>query len=95
MEAHGFHRKKPPLINRSLLPTKLLNLFLSAGEANLLPFLPMYFRFIGLTAIQSGILGCTRHLVSFWASPLMRILAEKDEQEEVPIPRVSIGCSDF
>ena len=82
MEAHGFHRKKPPLINRSLLPTKLLNLFLSAGEANLLPFLPMYFRFIGLTAIQSGILGCTRHLVSFWASPLMRILAEKTNKRK-------------
>lgn len=82
MEAYGFHGKKPPLINRSLLPTKLLSLFLSAGEANLLPFLPMYFRFIGLTAIQSGILGCTRHLVSFWASPLLRILAEKTNKRK-------------
>lgn len=82
MEAHGFHGKKPPLINRSLLPTKLLNLFLSAGEANLLPFLPMYFRFIGLTAFQSGILGCTRHLVSFWASPLLRTLAEKTNKRK-------------
>lgn len=82
MEVQGFHRKKPPLINRSLLPTKLLNLFLSAGETNLLPFLPMYFRFIGLTALQSGILGCTRHLVSFWASPLLRILAEKTNKRK-------------
>ncbi|KAL9956224.1 hypothetical protein ACROYT_G037672 [Oculina patagonica] len=82
MEGHGFHRKKQPLINRSLLPTKLLNLFLSAGEANLLPFLPMYFRFIGLTAIQSGILGCTRHLVSIWASPLLRMLAEKTNKRK-------------
>lgn len=82
MEAQGFHRKKPSLINRSLLPTKLLNLFLSAGETNLMPFLPMYFRFIGLTALQSGILGCTRHLVSFWAAPLLRILAEKTNKRK-------------
>ena len=82
MEAQGFHRKELPLINRSLLPTKLFNLFLSAGETNLLPFLPMYYRFIGLTAFQSGILGCTRHLVSFWASPLMRILAEKTDKRK-------------
>jgi len=82
MKAQGFHRTKLPLINRSLLPTKLLNLFLSAGETNLLPFLPMYYRFIGLTAFQSGILGCTRHLVSFWASPLLRILAEKTNRRK-------------
>ena len=83
MEAQGFHRTKLPLINRSLLPTKLFNLFLSAGETNLLPFLPMYYRFIGLTAFQSGLLGCTRHLVSFWASPLLRILAEKTNRRKL------------
>lgn len=82
MEVQGLHRTKLPLINRSLLPTKLLNLFLSAGETNLLPFLPMYYRFIGLTAFQSGILGCARHLVSFWASPLLRILAEKTNRRK-------------
>ena len=83
METQEFQRKKrPSLINRSLLPAKLINLFLSAGEANLLPFLPMYFRFIGLTALQNGILGCTRHLVSFWASPLLRIIAEKTNKRK-------------
>ena len=82
MEVQGLHRTKLPLINRSLLPTKLLNLFLSASETNLLPFLPMYYRFIGLTAFQSGILGCARHLVSFWASPLLRILAEKTNRRK-------------
>ena len=82
MEAQGFHRTKPSLVNRSLLLPKLFNLLLSAGEASLLPFLPMYFRFIGLTAFQTGILGCTRPFVSFWASPLLRILAEKTNKRK-------------
>ncbi|XP_022801972.1 major facilitator superfamily domain-containing protein 6-like protein B [Stylophora pistillata] len=83
MELQGFQRKKKPsLINRSVLPTKLINLFLSAGEANLLPFLPMFYRFIGLTALQNGVLGSARHLVSFWASPLLRIIAEKTNKRK-------------
>ena len=82
MDARGFHSTKTSLVNRSLLPPKFFNLFLSAGEASLLPFLPMYFRFIGLTAFQNGILGCARPLVSFWASPLLRILAEKTNRRK-------------
>lgn len=82
MDAQGFHRTKTPFLNRSLLPSKLFNLLWFAGEASLLPFLPMYFRFIGLTAFQNGILGCTRVLVSFWASPLLRILAEKTNKRK-------------
>ena len=42
----------------------------------------MYFRFIGLTAFQTGILGCTRPLVNFWASPLLRILAERTNKRK-------------
>ena len=83
MELQGFQsKKKPSLINRSLLPAKLINLVLSAGEANLLPFLPMFYRFIGLTALQNGILGSARHLVSFWASPVLRIIAEKTNKRK-------------
>lgn len=83
MELQGFQsKKKPSLLNRSLLPAKLINLVLSAGEANLLPFLPMFYRFIGLTALQNGILGSARHLVSFWASPLLRIIAEKTNKRK-------------
>ena len=83
MDAQGFYRTKPSLVNRSLLRPKFYILFLSAGEASLLPFLPMYFRFIGLTAFQTGILGCTRPLVSFWTSPLLRILAEKTNKRKL------------
>lgn len=82
MDARRSHSTKTSLVNRSLLPPKFFNLFLSAGEASLLPFLPMYFRFIGLTAFQTGILGCARPLVSFWASPLLRILAEKTNRRK-------------
>lgn len=82
MDGQGYHRNKPSFVNRTLLPPKLFNLVLSAGETSLLPFLPMYFRFIGLTAFQTGILGCTRPLVSFWASPLLWILAEKTNKRK-------------
>lgn len=83
MDAQGFHRSKYSFFNRSLLPTRLFHLFSSASQASLLPFLPMYFRFIGLTAFQSGILGSTRPLVSFWALPFLRVLADKSNKRKL------------
>ena len=83
MDAQGFHRSKYSFFNRSLLPARLFHLFSSASKASLIPFLPMYFRFIGLTAFQSGILGSTRPLVSFWALPFLRVLADKTNKRKL------------
>lgn len=83
MDGQGFHRTKFSFVNRSLVPARLFNLFSSAGQASLLPFLPMYFRFIGLTAFQSGILGSAKSLVSFWAFPLLRVVAEKTKKRKL------------
>ena len=52
----------------------------------------MFYRFIGLTALQNGILGSARHLVSFWASPLLRIIAEKTKTCEHLCCDVTMLC---
>ncbi|XP_032233107.2 major facilitator superfamily domain-containing protein 6 [Nematostella vectensis] len=76
-EIHEFRKPAPSLLNRSMLSGKLFNLLNGASTTALVPFLPMFFRFLGLTAFQSGILGSVRSLVGFWSSLFWLILAEK------------------
>lgn len=76
-EIHDFSWAAPSRLSRTLLAPKLFRVFFGACYTTLIPFLPMYFRFLGLTAFQSGILGCLRSLVSCWSSYLWCIFSEK------------------
>lgn len=76
-EFHDFSWAAPSRFSRTLLSPKLLKLFFHASHTALIPFLPMYFRFLGLTAFQNGILGSLRSLVACWSSFLWCIVSEK------------------
>lgn len=75
------HRPSP-LINRSLLVPKIFNLFYSASSVSLYPFFPVYFRLLGLTAFQSGLVGAGRCLISSWSTPLWCLSAEKTDKRK-------------
>ena len=70
------------LINRSLLVPKFFNLFYYASTASLTPFYPIYFRLLGLTAFQSGLIGAGKGLVSFWSTPMWCLTAEKTDKRK-------------
>ncbi|XP_031568812.1 major facilitator superfamily domain-containing protein 6-like [Actinia tenebrosa] len=76
-EIHDFSWAAPSRLSRTLLAPKLFRVFYGACYITMVPFLPMYFRFLGLTAFQSGILGCLRSLISCWSSFLWCIFSEK------------------
>jgi len=76
-EFHDFSWAAPSRFSRTLLSPKLFKIFFHASHTALIPFLPMYFRFLGLTAFQSGILGSLRSLMSCWSSFLWCIVSEK------------------
>ena len=78
-----WHRHRPSsLINRFLLAPKIFNLFYSASLASLIPFLPIYFRLLGLTAFQSGLLGAGRGFISFWSTPIWCLSAERFDKRK-------------
>lgn len=76
-EIHDFSWAAPSRLSRTLLAPKLFRIFYGACYTTMIPFLPMYFRFLGLTAFQSGILGCLRSLISCWSAFLWCIFSEK------------------
>ena len=65
------------LLNRSSMLPKWFTLLYSAGTTTLIPFLPMYFRQLGMTAFQSGILGSFPVFVEVLVSPAWQLLATR------------------
>jgi predicted MFS family arabinose efflux permease len=62
---------------RFLLTPKLFVFFYSASLGCLLPFLPIFFRLNGMSAIQTGLLVSTRYLIIFWSATTLSFLASK------------------
>ena len=62
---------------RLLLTPKLFAFFYSASLGCLMPFLPIFFRLNGMSAIQTGLLFATRYLILFWSAPMLSFLASK------------------
>lgn len=62
---------------RFLLTPKLFVFFYSSSLGCLIPFLPIFFRLNGLSAIQTGLLLATRYLILFWSAPMLSFLASK------------------
>ena len=56
-------------INRAILFCNIYNLFFAAAKASLFPFLTLFYRYLGLSAIQVGYLMAAKMLSAFlWAS---------------------------
>ena len=62
---------------RFLLTPKLFVFFYSSSLGCLVPFLPIFFRLNGMSAIQTGLLVATRYLILFWSAPSLSFLASK------------------
>ena len=53
----------------------LFNFFLFSSLGSLMPFLPVFFKLLGFTSLQNGILFAVRPLISFWWGPFSASLA--------------------
>jgi len=58
--------------NISMAPVSVyvFNFFLFSSLGSLMPFLPVFFRLLGFSSLQNGLLFATRPLISFWWGPL-------------------------
>lgn len=72
-----FDKTQGSSYGRFLITPKLFVFFYSASLGCLLPFLPVFFRLNGLTAVQNGFLIAARYLILFWAAPLFSFIASK------------------
>lgn len=68
---------KEDLLDVHALPAKLFYFFMSFGGGFLVPFLPVYFRKLGLSAAETGFLGSLPSFITFWSAPLWTALADK------------------
>ena len=64
-------------INRDLLVYKAFYFFFLSGFGSIFPYLPVYFRQIGLSASQVGLLLGLRPIVQFASAPFWAIMADK------------------
>ena len=71
-------RKLGPFnINMDLLPMKFYYLFFFGAVASVAPFLPVFFRYMGMSARQTGVLTGLYPLVSFVSKPFWGAVADK------------------
>ena len=64
-------------VNRDLLVYKAFYFFFLSGFGSIFPYLPVYFRQIGLPASQVGLLLGLRPIVQFASAPFWAIMADK------------------
>lgn len=64
-------------INRELLPPKLFYFFFFAANGTLVPYLILFFKQIGLSPSQVGIVIGFKPFISFICSPLWGYIADK------------------
>ena len=64
-------------INKDLLVYKAFYFFFMSGFGSVFPYLPVYFRQIGLTADQVGLIVGMRPIVQFASAPFWAVMADK------------------
>ena len=64
-------------VERAMFMAHTFNFLLSAGKACLLPFLTIYFRLLGLTATQVGLIFAAQAFMKFWCAPLWSSCAKQ------------------
>ena len=69
--------KKRMQVNKDLLPMKLMYFFFFAGYSCTLPYLAVFYRYVGMTAQQAGVILGLRPVVQFLASPFWGAVADK------------------
>lgn len=69
-----------PRVNRELLTNKLWYFFFFGANGSLMPYLILFFKQLGLTPSQVGIVSGLKPFISFVFSPLWGYLADKTEK---------------
>ena len=72
-----FDKSHGSTYRRFLITPKLFVFFYSSSLGCLIPFLPVFFRLNGLSAVQNGFLIAARYLILFWAAPFSTFVATK------------------
>ena len=78
---HVFGRDFP----RDLFMARLFYLLYFASFGSLFPLLAVYFKQLGMTAAQAGVLLGCRPLVEFAAGPFWGVFAERFRKGEFPL----------
>ncbi|XP_013412647.1 major facilitator superfamily domain-containing protein 6 [Lingula anatina] len=69
--------KCPIVINKKLLPYKAYYFLNCAGMSSLIPYIPIYMKYIGLTASESAIIIGVMPFICFFVTPIWCMLADK------------------
>ncbi|XP_065666036.1 major facilitator superfamily domain-containing protein 6 [Hydra vulgaris] len=70
-------------INRELIPPKLFYLFFFGANGTLIPYLVLFFKQLGLSPSQVGIVSGLKPFISFVCSPLWGYLADKSRRTKL------------
>ena len=71
------HRQYQWDISRSVVIASIFFFLYAGGKACLLPFITLYFKHLGLTATQTGLLFATKHFVWYLAAPIWLVFAKR------------------
>lgn len=71
-----------PTVDRALLPTKVLFFCFYAAMASLIPFMALYYRQVGLSGGQIGLLSAIGPLMSLVAAPAWGALADRTQRHQ-------------
>lgn len=78
-------RNKQINVSRALALAGAFNFLVSAAKACLLPFLTLYFRHLGLTPTETGLVMGTKHLITLLWSPFASLLSKHYDKRRVLI----------
>ena len=70
-------------VNRKTIKTRLLYFFYLGGASTLLPFLPVYFRHVGMSAYQVGLLTGIKPFLRFCSAPFWGSIADALSQHKL------------
>ena len=81
------------ILEASLNSMKALMLFFYATQGCVMPFIPIYYKSLGITETNIGILGAVTPTITFLASPLWGILADATNMHNVIMLITFIGSA--
>lgn len=64
-------------VTRSVAVASLFYLVYNGGKACLFPFITLYYRDLGLTATQTGIISGSKSLIWYFAAPVWMVMAKR------------------
>jgi len=95
MDAQGFYRTKPSLVNRLVIEAKVLHPVLVRRRSELIAISAHVFSFYWTNSFSNWDSGMHEAFGIFLDFPSAADSSRKDKQEKASSTRASFGCSDF